>query len=80
MAEELKAADGNYKHAFNRYNELLRTFVETNQQFGVSVRKSFLVSDELSKEDVKERSNEILQKTQIISNAITLPEYNCVLG
>lgn len=75
LAGELKAAEGNYKHAFNRYNELLRSFVEANQQFGVFVRKSFLVSDELSKETAEERENEILQKTQIVSNAITLPEY-----
>nr|MBA2651325.1 FAD-dependent monooxygenase [Tatlockia sp.] len=75
LAGELKAAEGNYEHAFNRYNELLRSCVEANQQFGAWVRKSFLVSDELSKEAAEERSNEILQKTQIISNAITLPEY-----
>ena len=75
LAGELKAAEGNYKHAFHRYNELLRSFVEANQQFGVWVRKSFLVSDELSEEAAEKRSNEILQKTQIVSNAITLPEY-----
>jgi 2-polyprenyl-6-methoxyphenol hydroxylase-like FAD-dependent oxidoreductase len=75
LAGELKTAKGNYKHAFNRYHELLHSYIEANQQFGALVRESFLVSDELSKEAAEERSNEILQKTQMISNAITLPEY-----
>ena len=77
LAGELKAAEGKYKHAFNRYNDLLRSFVEANQQLGVWASESFLVSDEVvSKEVAEERSNEIMQKVQIISNAITLPEYN----
>lgn len=76
LAGELKAAEGNYKHAFNRYNNLLRPFVEGNQQLGVWNSELFLVPDELvSKEVAEERSNEIMQKVHIIANAITLPEY-----
>jgi len=76
LAGELKAAEGNYKYAFNRYNDLLCSFIEANQQLGVWASESFLVPDEVvSKEIAEERSNEILQKVQIISNAITLPEY-----
>lgn len=48
LAGELKTAEGNYKLAFNCYNELLHSFVEANQEFGAWVRKSFLVSVELS--------------------------------
>nr|AIA18371.1 FAD_TeRes [uncultured bacterium] len=75
LAGELKAAEGNYKLAFNRYNELLHPFVEANQQLGAWVSESFLVPDAVSKEVAEERSNRILQKVQIISNAIKLPEY-----
>lgn len=76
LAGELKAAEGNYKHAFNRYNDLLRSFVEANQQLGVWVSETFLVPDEeVSKEVAEERSNEIMHKVQIIANAIALPEY-----
>jgi 2-polyprenyl-6-methoxyphenol hydroxylase-like FAD-dependent oxidoreductase len=76
LAGELKAAEGNYKQAFNRYNELLHPFVEANQQFGAWVSESFLVPDEVSEEVAEERSNSILQKVQTISNAISLPEYS----
>ncbi len=75
LAGELKAAEGNYKHAFNRYNELLRPFVVANQELGAWVSESYLVPDEVSQEVAEERSNRILQKVQIVANAITLPEY-----
>lgn len=76
LAGELKAAEGNYKHAFIRYHDLLHSFVEANQQLGVWHNETFLVPDKVvSKEVAEEQSNEMLQKTQIVSNAITLPEY-----
>lgn len=75
LAGELKAAEGNYQQAFNRYHKLLRSFVEANQEFGAWVREAFLTPDELSREAAEARTNEILQRTQIISNAITLPDY-----
>jgi 2-polyprenyl-6-methoxyphenol hydroxylase-like FAD-dependent oxidoreductase len=75
LAGELKAAEGNYKHAFNRYNELLRPFVLENQELGAWVSEAYLVPDEVSKEVAEERSNRILEKVQIVANAITLPEY-----
>lgn len=75
LAGELKAAEGNYKHAFNRYNELLRPFVVENQELGAWVSEAYLVPDEVSKEVAEERSNRILQKVQMVANAVTLPEY-----
>ncbi len=75
LAGELKAAKGNYLQAFTRYNALLRSFVDANQKFGVWVRKSFLVEDEVSKEIAEERSNRILAMIKSVSNAINLPQY-----
>lgn len=75
LAGELKAAHGNYRQAFTRYNTLLRSFVETNQKFGVWVSESFLVENEVSKEIAEERSTKILAMIKSISNAITLPRY-----
>lgn len=75
LAGELKVANGNYMQAFTRYNELLRSFVEANQKFGVWVSESFLVEDEVSKELAEERSNKILTMIKSISNGITLPQY-----
>lgn len=75
LAGELKTANGNYIQAFTRYNALLRSFVEANQQFGVWVSESFLVEDEVSKEVAEERSNKILAMIKSVSNAITLPQY-----
>ncbi|MBA2727068.1 MAG: tetracycline destructase [Parachlamydiaceae bacterium] len=75
FAGELKKAEGNYNRAFNRYNELLRPFVEANQKLGAWVSESFLVQDEVSKEVAEERSDMILQEVRIVSNAISLPDY-----
>nr|WP_099982808.1 tetracycline destructase Tet(51) [uncultured bacterium]AKQ05895.1 tetracycline destructase Tet(51) [uncultured bacterium] len=75
FAGELKQAEGNYHRAFNRYNELLQPFVEANQKFGVLVNESFLVRDEVSKEVAEERSNKIMQEIKIVSNMISLPNY-----
>lgn len=75
LAGELKQSDGNYTRAFNRYNELLHPFVEANHKLGVWVSDSFLVSDEISKEAAEERSNKILQEVKIVSNMISLPDY-----
>lgn len=75
LAGELKQAAGDYTRAFNRYNELLHPFVEANQKLGVWVSESFLVPDEISKEVAEERSNKILQEVKIVSNMISLPEY-----
>lgn len=75
LAGELKAANGNYMQAFTRYNALLCSFVDANQQFGIWVSKSFLVDDAVSKEIAEERSNRILDMIKSVSNAITLPHY-----
>ncbi|ASQ44570.1 tetracycline destructase [Legionella clemsonensis] len=75
LAGELKTANANYMQAFSRYNALLRSFVDTNQEFGVWVSKSFLVEDEVSKEIAEERSNRILAMIKLVSNAIILPQY-----
>lgn len=75
LAGELKTANGNHMQAFTRYNALLRSFVDTNQAFGVWVSKSFLVEDDVSKEIAEERSTKILDMIKTVSNAMTLPEY-----
>lgn len=75
LAGELKKADGNYTHAFNRYNELLHPFVEASQKLGILSSELFLVSDELSKEFTEERSNKIMQQLETLSSMISLPEY-----
>lgn len=75
FAGELKAANGNHLQAFYRYHELLRDFVEANQNFGAWVSETFLVSDEVTEEVAEKRLGKILQKILIVSNAITLPDY-----
>nr|AIA16670.1 FAD_TeRes [uncultured bacterium] len=75
LAGELKQAGGNYKRAFDRYNEILRPFIEANQKLGVLVNESFLVRDEVSKEVAEERSNNIMEQVKIASNMIVLQDY-----
>ena len=75
LAGELKAADGNHIQAFARYNELLHSFVDANQKFGVWVSESFLVKDEVSKAIAEERSHKILAMIKAVSNGIDLPRY-----
>ncbi len=75
LAGELKAAKGNYKQAFTRYNALLRSFVADNQQFGVWASKSIFVEEGVSKEIAEERTEKILTKLKKVSNSITLPKY-----
>lgn len=75
LAGELKAARENHIVAFERYNALLRSFVQANQDLGAWVNETFLLPDNVSKEAVEERTNNILEKLKIASNAITLPEY-----
>lgn len=75
LAGELKQAGGNYHRAFNRYNELLHPFVEANQKLGVLVNESYLVQNEVSKEIAEERSNKIMEEVKIVSNMISLLDY-----
>jgi len=75
LAGELKAANGNHVQAFARYNALLRSFVDANQQFGRWVGESFLVNEDVSKEIAEERSNRILAMMKSVTNGIELPEY-----
>ncbi|MFO1257241.1 MAG: tetracycline destructase [Gammaproteobacteria bacterium] len=77
LAGELKVAKGNYIEAFKRYHELLKPFVDANQQFGVWVSESYLLKqDESVKKVAEERNNKILSMMKTVSNAITLPEYD----
>lgn len=75
LAGELKQAGGNYTRAFNRYNELLHSFVEANQKLGLWVSESFLIQDDVSKEIAEERLNKIMEEVKIASNMISLPDY-----
>lgn len=75
LAGELKLAQGNYQHAFHRYHQLLRDFVEANQEFGAWVSQSYLTGESVSKEFAEERSHFILEKIKSVSNGIQLPNY-----
>lgn len=75
LAGELMLAKGNFPHAFRQYNELLRPFVEANQRFGLWVAETYLVAEQVTKEAAEERTGKILEKMQIVSNAIALPAY-----
>jgi 2-polyprenyl-6-methoxyphenol hydroxylase-like FAD-dependent oxidoreductase len=78
LAGELNNAGENYKKAFSNYNRQLRPFVEENQRLGEWVSKTYLVTDESSKEIVEKRTAEVLHRLKIAANAIILPEYNMV--
>ncbi len=75
LAGELKLADGNYSVAFNRYNELMRPFVDANQDLGRWLGECFLPEGEVSKEIIEQRSSEIMEKIKVAANAISLPDY-----
>lgn len=75
LAGELKSAEGDYSVAFKRYNELMRPFVDANQDLGVWVGESFLAEGEVSKEIIEQRSSVIMQKIKMAANAISLPDY-----
>lgn len=75
LAGELKSANGDYEQAFKRYNELMRPFVDANQQFGQWVSKSYLINEENAKETAEERSEKILKMIKEVSNMIQLPTY-----
>lgn len=75
LAGELKAANGNHIQAFARYNALLRSFADANQQFGRWVSESFLVDENVSKEIAEQRSNKILAMMKSVTNGIELPQY-----
>jgi 2-polyprenyl-6-methoxyphenol hydroxylase-like FAD-dependent oxidoreductase len=44
LAGELKRADGNYTHAFTRYEEQMRPFIQKNQKLGVMMAKNMVES------------------------------------
>lgn len=75
LAGELNESEGDYKHAFSRYDKLLRSFVKVTQEFGAWVSESFLIDGELSKDVAEERSNLILRKIKAVANGIELPNY-----
>jgi 2-polyprenyl-6-methoxyphenol hydroxylase-like FAD-dependent oxidoreductase len=76
LAGELKAASGNYIVAFERYNKLLRSFVEANQELGVWINETFLLEGAVSKEAIEARTENIIKKISAISHVIKLPEYS----
>ena len=48
--------------AFNRYNKLMRSFVDANQDLGLWLGECFLTEGEVSKEIVEQRSSEMMEK------------------
>jgi 2-polyprenyl-6-methoxyphenol hydroxylase-like FAD-dependent oxidoreductase len=75
LAGELKTANGDFRQAFSRYNELLHPFIEVNQSLGAWASQFFLATGELSSQVIDERMNMVLEKVQTVANAITLPKY-----
>ena len=75
LAGELKSAEGDYSMAFNRYNKLMRPFVDANQDLAPWLREIFLTEGEVSKEIIEQRSSVIMEKIKVAANAISLPDY-----
>lgn len=75
LAGELKAAHGNHKIAFARYNMLMRDFVKSNQAFGVWVSQSYLVENLANKDEAEERTQKILAMLKTVSHGIQLKDY-----
>lgn len=75
LAGELKTHQGDYIHAFSRYNSLLRSFVDANQALGVWVSESFLVDEVLSSEIAEKRQEKTMKMVYDASHAIVLPKY-----
>jgi 2-polyprenyl-6-methoxyphenol hydroxylase-like FAD-dependent oxidoreductase len=75
LAGELKSVGGDYSVAFKHYNELMRPLVDASQDLGIWVRESYLPEGEASKEVIEQRSNVIIEKIKVVSNAISLPDY-----
>ena len=73
LAGELKAARGNYHLAFQRYNSLMRPYVEANQSFGEWVSQNVFKVDRSDNEE--QRNQVIMEKMKQASNAMSLPEY-----
>ncbi|MCW8496923.1 tetracycline destructase [Fluoribacter dumoffii] len=75
LAGELQAARDNHANAFDKYNQLLRPYVQMNQDFGVWVSNTFLLPDEVSKEAVEERAAKAMAELHNAAHAMVLPEY-----
>jgi 2-polyprenyl-6-methoxyphenol hydroxylase-like FAD-dependent oxidoreductase len=76
LAGELQAANGDHQKAFQKYNQLMRPFVDANQAFGAWVGETFLLQQEMSKEASEKRTLEIMNRLRQVANAINLPSYN----
>lgn len=75
LAGELKSAEGDYSIAFKRYNELMHPFVNAAQDLAPWMGDCFLPKEEVSKETLKNRSSEIIEKIKAVVNTISLPDY-----
>jgi 2-polyprenyl-6-methoxyphenol hydroxylase-like FAD-dependent oxidoreductase len=64
LANELKRANGDYISAFSRYNKLLIPFVKANQELGMLVNETFLLSDEVSQEEINIRTKRIMNSLE----------------
>lgn len=76
LAGELKNAKGDYASAFDRYNLLLAPFVKANQELGMLVNGTFLLSENLSKEEIDDRTNRILENLTIARYNVNMMDYN----
>lgn len=75
LAGELKNAGENYLAAFERYNALMRPFVEANQSLGAWVSQTYMIEEDMSSDIAEKRTHDILEKMKIAAYAIKLPTY-----
>lgn len=75
LAGELYASEGDHSKAFERYNAGMRSYVQANQDFGVWSSETFLMDKAITKATAEQRTSTILEKLQVVSNAITLAEF-----
>lgn len=75
LAGELKRSGDDLNQAFKNYNQMMKPFVDVNQQIGVWVSQYYLKSEQVDKNFVEKRTIEIMNKLQIAANAIDLPDY-----
>lgn len=72
LAGELKTAKGNYTHALQQYNRVLKDYVEANQAFGEWNSATYWLSKGNEHHD---RTDQILERLHHAASAIPLPEY-----
>ncbi|MDF1678856.1 MAG: FAD-dependent monooxygenase [Legionellaceae bacterium] len=75
LAGELKITKGDYGIAFERYQSLLTSFVNANQDFAVWASEKYLTQEEEEMRDAEQMNVQVMEKMNQVKNAIQLPDY-----